>query len=388
MTREKYLEDRKALIDEAQQMIDSSNMENYDAKLGEITALDQRFEDEAKKQANLNALMGSAVGGNMENAAVTAMGSVIGSANLGGSADRTDLLASEEYKSAFLKHMAGRDSEMTQLENEAFVHTTTTTTAPLPTTMLNQIWDLVYGEHHIMEDINIYRTGTIMEVVKHTAIAQGAAKSVAENTANDDEENTFVKVTLSGKDFSKHVDISYAMAAMSLDALEQYLVTEISRGIGEALAEDVVTSIESGIATENKIMTAAAATLTYKECAKLFSMLKRVGKVTVYATRATIYNHLVGMTDATGRPVFQPSMQAGQEGTIFGAVIKVEDAVADDKLLAGDGSKVLYNMIQDVMIEKDRDIKKHVITHSGYARGEGALIDDKAFAELTVKASA
>lgn len=388
MTREKYLEDRKALIDEAQQMIDSGNMENYDAKLEEITALDQRFEDESKKRANLKALIGSAIGGSMENAAVNAIGSVIGSTNLGGSADKTDLRASAEYKNAFLKHMAGRDSEMTQMENEAFVHTTTTTTAPLPTTMLNRIWDLVYGEHHIMEDITVYRTGTIMEVVKHTTIAQGKAKSVTENTANDDEKNTFAKVTLSGKDFSKHVDISYAMAAMSLDALEQYLITEISRGIGEALAADVVTTIENGIAAANKVTTAAANTLTYKECAKLFGLLQRVGKVTVYATRATIYNHLVGMTDTTGRPIFQPSMQAGQEGTIFGAVIKVEDAVANDKLLVGDGSKVLYNMIQDIMIENSRDIKKHVITHSGYARGEGALIDDKAFAELTVKASA
>ena len=37
------------------------------------------------------------------------------------------------------------------------------------------------------------------------------------------------------------------------------------------------------------------------------------------------------------------------------------------------------------MIEQDKDIKKHVYTYSGYARGEGALIDDLAFAELTIK---
>ena len=32
-----------------------------------------------------------------------------------------------------------------------------------------------------------------------------------------------------------------------------------------------------------------------------------------------------------------------------------------------------------------KDIKKHVYTYSGYARGQGALIDDLAFAQLTVK---
>ena len=40
--------------------------------------------------------------------------------------------------------------------------------------------------------------------------------------------------------------------------------------------------------------------------------------------------------------------------------------------------------MQDILIETDRDIKHHVITHSGYMRGEGALIDDKAFVLATV----
>ena len=62
----------------------------------------------------------------------------------------------------------------------------------------------------------------------------------------------------------------------------------------------------------------------------------------------------------------------------------MEDAVADNKILVGDPKKVVFNMIEDIMLEKEKDIKNHVYTYSGYARGEGALIDDKAFAELTV----
>ena len=69
---------------------------------------------------------------------------------------------------------------------------------------------------------------------------------------------------------------------------------------------------------------------------------------------------------------------------LLGAQIKIEDAVADDKLLIGDPSKVTCNMVQDIMIETDRDIAKHVNIMSGYARGESALIDDVAFAEITI----
>lgn len=295
---------------------------------------------------------------------------------------------SPEYRTAFFKNLLGKNEEMTKEERAAFVHTTENTTAPLPTTTLNRIWDLVSTEHHIMEDISIYRTGTSIEVIKHTEITQGKAKKISENKANDDEKNTFAKVTLSGNDFSKHIDISYAMQRMSIDALEQYLVNEISRSMGEAMATDVVTSIESGISSENKVTTAAEGVVTYTELAKLFGLLKRVGTVRLYATRATIYNHLVGMVDSTGRPIFQPTAQAGQEGVLLGAAIKVDDAVEDGKILIGDGTKVTYNMIQDIMIESDRNIKTHTVTYAGYARGSGALIDDKAFAELTVKTSA
>lgn len=293
---------------------------------------------------------------------------------------------SKEYRNAFLKNLLGQ--EMTKEERAAFVHTTANTSAVLPTTMLNQIWDLVSEQHAIMGDVTIYRTGTILEVVKHTAITQGAAKTISENTANDDEQNTFAKVTLSGKDFSKHVDISYAMERMSIDALEQYLVQEISRSLGGALADDVIAQIGTDMTSGNKVESASDDTLTFKELASLFGMLKRVGATTVYATRSTIYNYLVGMVDTTGRPIFQPSAQAGQEGMILGAQIKVEDSVSDNVILIGDAKQVTYNMVQDIMIESDKDIKKHVTTYSGYARGSCALINPDAFAQLTITQAA
>lgn len=290
--------------------------------------------------------------------------------------------SSKEYRSAFLKNLLGLD--MSKEEREAFVHTTKNTGNVLPTTMVNQIWDLVSKQHSIMGDITIYRTGTILEVVKHTAIAQGTAKTVEENAANDDEQNTFVKVALSGKDFSKSVDISYAMQRMSMDAFEQYLVNEISLSMGDAMAADVISQIGKDMTGGNKVNSAVANTVTFKELATLFGMLKRVGTVTVYATRATIYNYLVGMVDTTGRPIFQPSAQAGQEGVVLGATIKVEDAVVDNAILIGDPKKFVYNMVQDIMVESDKDIKKHVTTYSGYARGEGSLIDPDTFAQMTV----
>lgn len=295
---------------------------------------------------------------------------------------RTMTVDSAEYRRAYICDLMGRD--MDTETRAAFTATTATTGVVVPTTLLDEIWDLVSGQHAIMGDITVLRTGTIIDIAKHTAVTAGAAKQVAENAANDDEQNTFVKVTLAGKDFAKTVKISYALQTMAIPAFEKYLTQEIASGISEAMAAHTVSAIEGSLAEGNKVAVAAAKGLTYADLTKAFGTLKRASKVVVYGTRATIYNRLVSMVDTTGRPIFQPSLQAGAEGLLLGAQIKIEDAVADDKLLIGDPTKVTCNMVQDIMIETDRDISNHVNIMSGYARGESALIDDTAFAQITI----
>jgi HK97 family phage major capsid protein len=106
-----------------------------------------------------------------------------------------------------------------------------------------------------------------------------------------------------------------------------------------------------------------------------------------YANNSTIYSRLVGMVDTTGRPIFQPNAQAGAEGTLVGFPVKREDGIQNDKILIGYPKTVVGNIIQDIMVETDRDIKKHVITYAGYARAEFKLVADAAFALLTVSPS-
>ena len=151
---------------------------------------------------------------------------------------------SPEYRSGFLKEMLGQELTAEERSATEYVATTGDTTHGaayvLPREMLNTIWDLIDEQHSILADITMYRTGTILEIAKRTGITQGDADDVNENAANDDEINEFVKVTLSGKDFSKHVDISYAMQKMSVDAFEAFLTNEIADRIGAALANDVI----------------------------------------------------------------------------------------------------------------------------------------------------
>ena len=107
--------------------------------------------------------------------------------------------------------------------------------------------------------------------------------------------------------------------------------------------------------------------------------LKKAQKVCLYATRQTIFSKLVGMVDDIKRPIFQGDPTGQAIGYILGGKIKEEDGVPEGKILIGNPKQFLYNMVQDVMVETDRDIKKHVTTYSGYARGEGALMHPRSF---------
>ncbi len=287
-----------------------------------------------------------------------------------------------EYRNAFFKNLL--DMELTPEERAAFT-TTTATAGALPVTTVNKIWDNIYEQHSILGDVTIYRTGTILEVTKHTAIAQGAAKTVNEGEANDDEQNTFVTVTLSGKDFSKHVNISYAARNMGVDALESYLVNEIALGIGEAIASDIIAQIGTDTASANKI-SVTGGTIDFADLVGAFAKLKRCTKMVAYTSNAFLYNQLVALTDLQGRPLFQPSLNEGVSGNLLGATVKLESACGGDKLVIIDPQKFVYNMVTDVMVESERDIKNHVYTYSGYARGEGALMDSESAVVLTVGA--
>lgn len=308
-------------------------------------------------------------------------------------------VASPEYRSAFLKMMQSTkndnsDVNLSAEERDAYVTVTTDSTNHpgylVPTQIVNRIWDLVADQHSILGDIDMYRdTSCVMEFVKRTSISQGDATTVNEAAANDDEKNVFGKITLDGKDFSKHVDVSYAMMKMSIEAFENFLVSEIADRLGAALASDVITQIGTDFDSSNNALNSASVkAVAIKDVASLMALLANgEGQAIFYGRRATIYNYLVGMVDTTGRPIFQPNAQAGAEGTLIGCPVKVEEAVAANVLYVGFPKQVKGNMIQDITIESDKDIKKHVVTFAGYARFECGLIAPKAFAKLTVKQS-
>lgn len=385
---DEYKTKRDSLIGEAEELLAKANKEAYRAKVQEIEALDKEFENFRIEQANLNALKGKTV------ALPKALENMKGKETVN---EITKKINENTYHDAFFNFLRGETLEGEQLEafakrnglNIENAMTTTTEAAELPTQTLNTIWDLCAEQHSILEDIDLRHTGVIIRVVKRVAIDAGkASKKTKEQEATADTlmQDTKVSVDLTGNDFTATVELSYAAAKMSISALEDFITKDIAEQVGWAMAADTVSTIEKGINVANKLTAASGTEFTFAEIAKLFGSCKRCHGLTAYVNNTTLYNQLVAMVDGNGRPIFQNNAQEGANGAIIGAKIRLEEAVGDGKILVGDPKRVIGNVVQDIMVETDRNIKEHVVIYSAYARMQAELIDDMSFAELSLGA--
>lgn len=283
---------------------------------------------------------------------------------------RAEMIASEEYRSAFYANLIG---EATKEQRSALL-TAGTDAIAIPKALDDKIWDNIYTGHPILGDIDIKRTGVILEVTKHTKVKAGKAGKVEEGAAATLEDNEFVKVTLVGQDYAKTVELTYAAAKMSQGALEDYLATEVANSMGEALATEIFAKMKTDLGAA-AVTVAKGKNLTFADFCKAVGSVQRGTNLKVYASRAKKFEQIVGMVDTAGQPVFR-------DGCTLGYDVK-EDAAAGDDIFIVDTSKFVLNMVQDIMIENDRDIKNHKIIISGYARAEGCMRDAGAGAYIT-----
>ena len=110
--------------------------------------------------------------------------------------NRTFTLESEEYRSAFLRHLRGED--MSDIERRAFTFLTTNTTAPLPTVMQNRIIDLIGEAHPIVADVYTMHSNAAISIPVAKSIAADAGKT-AEGAASNELELTFENINQIGR---------------------------------------------------------------------------------------------------------------------------------------------------------------------------------------------
>ena len=293
------------------------------------------------------------------------------------------------YRSAWLKNLQGK--EMNAEERAAYTHTTESSGALIPTETANKIYSTLGQMHPIVADVKRISSGGIFRMVRHIAIVAGDAKVVAEGTANDDEQNTFVEVLLAGKKISKHIVISHELMSMSIDAFEAYITDELAKRIEKAMADSIIATIKDatnndngkgkGLHKDNLVKSTKG--LGIDTVLEALSKLNEVGTTYVYANRADIYGAIAMLANKNQTVNFVTDMSEAVKGNLLGNGIKQEDSLAKGEILILDPAQFLWNDVAQLEILRDREVKTGNWTVAAHVVGDGALENQKAGALIT-----
>ena len=297
---------------------------------------------------------------------------------------------SPEYRSAWLKNMATQlgitqFGEMTKEERTAFVHTTANTDELVPTNIMNRIIELIDSEYPILNDATPSSMVQGFGVPRHTGISQGDAAATSEGVANDDEEDTFDLLPLTGVEIKKHLDRTRKMKWQSISAFEDWIVSHIADRIGVAKEGRILAQLADatyGIAAAN-VGTGVEA--TDANIRAWFAKIKGKGQRVVYANAYTIWNILAGINDGAGHKAFIPSPMADPitQGVMYGCIVKLDDNLSDKVMLAGIPKKILANNFEELFIQKSIHPKTFVETIAGYSLFDAGLENPRSFVKVT-----
>ena len=260
-----------------------------------------------------------------------------------------------EYRDAFMANLVGRatvEQRAILADNSAYGDGLS-----LPVGLDKEVWDQVHTAHPILADVDTMRTGIAIKVTKMTP----AAVTKKMDSANSTEQTfTSAEVVLVGADYHTYVTISYAEAKMSQNAMERFLVKEIADAIGEALAKDVFARILSDAGNAQKVTPATGSTL-FENVKAALALAVGANRPVIYAP-ASSYYEIVGAI-AQGSPF--------NMGLALGLQVKLDNAAT--KVTIVDPSLFCLNMIQDTIVESQRDAKNACFVIGGYMRAEGCL---------------
>ena len=264
-------------------------------------------------------------------------------------------IETKEYRDAFMANLVGKatvEQRAILADNSAYGDGLS-----LPVGLDKDIWDQVTTAHPILADVDIMRTGMAIKVTKMTP---AAITKKMDSATSSEQTFTSAEVTLVGADYHTYVTISYAEAKMSQGAMERFLVREVSDAIGEALAKDVFAKILSDAGNGQKVTPATGSTM-FENVKAAMALAIQARNPIIYAP-ATAYYDIVGAI-ASGSPF--------NIGATLGCQVKLDNAAT--KVTVVDPALFCLNVIQDTMIESERDAKNAQFIIGGYMRAEGCL---------------
>lgn len=271
----------------------------------------------------------------------------------------------EEYRAAWLKHIQRR--ELDDIEQRAY----TAANGAISQLVVNDIMTVVRDHAPLMQRITmVYSSSAITYYVEGTV---NEAKAHTENTTITANNDTLVKVTLTPAEITKLVQVSDAARQMSVGAFNTWLTTMLGEAIARFINKKIIEAISASAAS-------AGTGITTADVQALLAAVKGEN-VAVIVNRKTLYTKLLPLQDNSKNSLITFT---GTYGTarVYGYDILVDDNVANDTVLAGDLSKAIGAMGENIVVREGYDIDTNSYKYLGVAMFDIKIGVSAAFGKL------
>lgn len=397
MNKDKYTEDREALMNEAEGFITAGKFDESEAKMNEIKELDNKWEQAKLATANFNALKENKVVADLN----TKSQSVDGGTVVAQTQPQNVLSNEKIYENAWAKQMMGQKIEGNELEvfnkinkefDNAYTHDTSNTGVLIPETVVAGIWSRAEEMYPLFADAKKFNVRGTLKIAKHLSIDAGDAAWYAEGTPTVDEKNTFGELILDGHELSKAVTVSWKLKAMAVQDFIPYIIGELGERVGVALGtaaargngttepQGVETALKAEASTPQVINGAATYANITGAISKVHSSYLTGAKF--YVNNASIYGEdgLINVLDGNQRPYFTEDALGQYAGRMFGFPVVADAGVTPGSIIFGNASKgLVFNTNEPFSVVTEDHAKARTTDYVAYAVVDGGVLDTKAF---------
>ena len=395
MERGEYLQLRNGLYSEAEQLINEGKIEEGEVKMKEITDLDNRFDNEAKALANLNALK--------DNIKISNTFPVNTQNKIGEIADE-DFSNTTEYRKAFMNYVIKGTSIPGEFKNESQVTKTGEIGAVIPQTVLAKIIEKMEA------------TGMILPLVTRTSIKGGltiptstvkpTATWVAEGAGSNTIKKTTGTITFAYHKLRCAIANTLEVDTMALQVFETTFINNVVEAMTKAIEKAIIsgtgTNQPKGILMETveagqNIDIAAAAKLSYDVLVKAEAALPLAyeNEAVWFMTKKTFMG-FIGLVDGAGQPIARTNyglsgkperILLGRKAILNDYMDSYADTVGADKIVAFlfNPKDYVLNTNLNMTIKRYEDNNTDDMVTKALMLVDGKVIDKNSLVTVTKK---
>lgn len=372
MTKDAYLKNREALMNEAQTLIDAGKVDEASKKRVEIESLDSKFEAEATETANLNALKENKVVAPVASNFVT---------------EEKMNHTKSNYREAFFKALMGK--ELNQSEKLAFDSGSSSAGAAIPEETANEIIRKLKERAPLLNEITLLQVeGNVKFAIEGV---NGEAEKHTENAEITPLAETLVEVNLSGYEIVKLIQVSDTVSTMSINAFENWLVDMLVEAIADKITRYMITGTGSGEpqgiekantwGDTNSVTVANKGTLTAANVQTLIGLLGAGydPNAKFLMSKKTLFTDFMPLQDNAKYDIVT---REGRNYYVYGYPVMLDSGVADHEAYLGDFKKIVANLAEAINMKSGFDIDTNSNKYLGVAIFDSKVALGEAFVKL------